>query len=193
MNPTPRSPAKKLTDRLAVIDSDIYKGPGDTRCSGVGCDVTDHQVLIETSVKHRTKVGASKKHLFKRHPTDFSFTKETQSIDIFPSRQELYLNRFFFFPSLLMRCNFTGMKIKKMRELILSFPTVRSRNIPEPAAKARRGSWGWWLSKQKVGVSVFSSFGLFSTLNQCKSMKPRCNTQKSLTKRHHQVCCLAHL
>lgn len=110
----PRSPARKLTDRLAVIDSDIYEGPGDTHCSGVGCDVTDHQVLIETSVKHRTKVGASKKHLFKRHPIDFSFTKETQSIDIFPSRQELYLNRFFF-PSLLMRCNFTGMKIKKKR------------------------------------------------------------------------------
>lgn len=50
-NPTPRSPARKLTDRLAVIDNDIYKGPGDTGCSDVGCDVTDHQVLIETSVK----------------------------------------------------------------------------------------------------------------------------------------------
>lgn len=106
-----------------MIDNDIYKGPGDSRCSDVGCDVTDHQVLIETSVKHRIKVGAPKKRLLKRHSIDFSFTKETQSIDIFPSRQELYLNRFFFFsPSLSMRCNFTGVKIKKTVELILSFP-----------------------------------------------------------------------
>lgn len=98
-----------------MIDNDIYKGPGDSRRSDVGCDATDHQVLIETSVKHRIKVGAPKKPLFKRHPIDFSFTKETQSIDIFPSRQELYLNRFFFSPSLSMRCNFTGVKIKKKR------------------------------------------------------------------------------
>lgn len=72
-------------------------------CSDIGWDVPDHQVLIETSVKHRTQAGASKKRLFNRHPIDFSFEKETLSIDILPSRQELYLNGFFFSPSLLRR------------------------------------------------------------------------------------------
>lgn len=96
-NPTPRSPAGKLTGWLAVIDNDIYKDPGDVPCSDTGCDVTYYQVLIGASVKHWIKAGASKKHNFKRHPIDFSFAKETWSTDIFPSRQELYSNRFFFF------------------------------------------------------------------------------------------------
>lgn len=98
VNPAPRSPAGKLTDWLAVIDNDIYKGPEDVPCSDTGCDVTDYQVLIGTSVKHRIKAGALKKHNLKRHSIDFSFAKETWSIDIFPSRQELYLNICFFSP-----------------------------------------------------------------------------------------------
>lgn len=77
MNPTPRSPARELTDSLARIDNDIYKGPGDSWCSDVGCDVTDHQVLNKASIKHRIKVGALKNHLFKRGQIDFSFTEET--------------------------------------------------------------------------------------------------------------------
>ena len=120
VNPTPSSPARKLTDWLAVIDYDIYKGPGDTHCSDVGCDVTGHQVLIETPVKHRIRFGAPKKCLFKTHPVDFSFTKETLSIDVFPSRQELYLNRFFF-PFPLDEIQFSKDEDWKNVELILSF------------------------------------------------------------------------
>lgn len=93
--------------------SDIWEGPGDTAQISAGVFQITRDLL-----KHllNTRSRLEPQSLLKRHPIDFSFQKETPSIDILPCRQELYLNRFFFPPVSLDEM--TGMRMKKLVEFI---------------------------------------------------------------------------